>query len=539
MSNLEVNNTTQTYPLTVKRQLLLLQELKRRENLRYPNWVRNNWTSRGMPLDFQRHKYLVKIYDDQTGMGDGIIDYMKSAQVGLTERMITEALWLPDQHRYNSIYFFPTTSTIGDLVQERIDEPINNNPYLAEVSGRAKSMMGKHADKLGLKKMSQGFVYFRGSNSLSAITSVAGDAIFVDELDRMVPENIPYFEKRLEHSDLQYQRWASTPTYSNVGIHARYMKSDQMEYHVQCDHCNHWQTLNFFSNVNMENSSMFCIKCKQTIIPWQLNGEWIPLNKEKGTHRGYQISQLYSPRVNLARLVELSKSAVASDVQQFYNQNLGITYEPKGDKISTDDLVSNMGDFVYPVLSEKYNFMGVDVGARLHYVVRDHSRRIIGLGSVKDFEGERDSLDALMEQYRIHGCVVDGLPETRKVSEFIARHRGRVKMCYYSGLRELKKGDRYWEVNGDKVNTDRTVSLDYMVSDFKNHDIKLPKNIDQEPEFRVHMQAPVRVIKDGANGIKRADWVETGPDHLFHAANYAKIAEKIYNVPIPEVFLVG
>ena len=75
-------------------------------------------------------------------------------------------------------------------------------------------------------------------------------------------------------------------------------------------------------------------------------------------------------------------------------------------------------------------------------------------------------------------------------------------------MKEVEKSEKYWEVKEDKVNTDRTNSLDYMVSEFKDRSIKLPKNLDKDQEFQAHMQAPVRVIKEAANGIKRADWVE-------------------------------
>jgi len=140
-----------------------------------------NWKTRGKPLDFVNHRYLKQIYEDQSQE----IVYQKSAQVGLSERMITECLWLPDQHTKNSIYFFPTGSTVGDLVKERIDQPINASKYLSEMAVRAKASMGKHTDSVGLKKLSKGFAYFRSTGSLSNITSVSADAIFVDELDRM------------------------------------------------------------------------------------------------------------------------------------------------------------------------------------------------------------------------------------------------------------------------------------------------------------------------------------------------------------------
>ena len=228
-------------------------------------WVKDNWTSRGDPLDFDEHTYLVQIYEDQSQD----ITYMKSAQTGATERMLTEAMWLPDQFKENSMYIFPTSGTVSDLVQERIDEPLNNNEYLRRVSGRSKRIMGKQADKIGLKRMSKGFVYFRGSNKPTQITSVPADAVFVDEVDRMVVENIPYFPKRLEHSNRKWQRWASTPTIPNFGIHKRFITTDQHHRYLKCTHCGEWQKLDFFENVKYEMKNdheclwakLICKKC--------------------------------------------------------------------------------------------------------------------------------------------------------------------------------------------------------------------------------------------------------------------------------------
>lgn len=82
----------------------------------YFDWVRRYWTSRGKPLDFKDHSYLLDFYKDQS---DEIIT-MKSVQTGATERLVTEALWLPDQFKENAIYLFPTSGTLSDLVQERV-----------------------------------------------------------------------------------------------------------------------------------------------------------------------------------------------------------------------------------------------------------------------------------------------------------------------------------------------------------------------------------------------------------------------------------
>jgi phage terminase large subunit GpA-like protein len=308
--------------------------LEQRTGKDYIDWVDDYWTSRGKPLDFKYHKYLNQIYNDQTGRDGGEIVYQKSTQVGITERMISEALWLPDQQPFNSVYFFPTSSTVGDLVQERVDEPINNSKYLSDVSGRAKKLLGKQADKIGLKRMSKGFIYFRGSNALPAITSVSADAIFVDELDRMDPKSIPYFEKRLEHSSLRWKRWASTPTIHGFGINAKFIESDQNIYQVKCNHCNEWQALDFWKNVDINRVCIVCKKCKQKIEPFKLSGEWVPKFPDKRI-RGYHINQLYSPRFNLEESIKASQRFSEFEIQQFYNQNhLGLPYESKGAKLN-------------------------------------------------------------------------------------------------------------------------------------------------------------------------------------------------------------
>lgn len=496
----------------------------------YYCWVNDNWTSRGVHLDFVQYKYLIGIYKDQYEE----IVYQKPAQTGITERMITEALWLPDQKYCNSLYFFPTTSSIGDMVQERVDQPLNTGSYLISVNRKSKDVLGKRVDKVGLKKMSHGFVYFRGSNSYSQITSVAGDAIFVDELDRMTQENVPYFDKRLGNSKLKWKRWCSTPTYPDFGINKKYKESDQREYYVTCNHCGCKQTLDFFVNVDQEKEVVICRECKKTLIPWELEGEWIPGKPENKVH-GYYISPLLSPRVKISELIASSKKPTDSDIQQFYNQNLGLPYEPKGDRISQSIITNCIFPYKAPCYDEPA-FMGVDVGRVLHYVIRSREKLLMA-GSVPDFFGPEDSLDYLIEKFKIKGLVIDALPETRKVQELIKKYKGMTKMCFYTGG-VPKDGNKYWKVDRDTVTTDRTNSLDSMIAEYRDRKIQVPENIVSNTEFMAHMSSSIRTIKEDKKGNKRAEWIELAPDHLFHASNYAKIAMEITDTNEPEIFFI-
>ncbi|KKL29042.1 hypothetical protein LCGC14_2369130, partial [marine sediment metagenome] len=215
--------------------------------------------------------------------------------------------------------------------------------------------------------MSKGFIYFRGSNKPTQITSIAGDVIFVDELDRMLLESIPYFDKRLEHSSRKWQRWASTPTLPNFGIHKRFLTTDQLHWLVKCNHCDMEQEVDFFNNVEykMKNDNecewakIICSSCKAEIIPYKLNGRWVAQNPD--SNRGYFFSKMYSPYMDILKMVESSQKGSEFEIQQFNNQELGIPYEPKGGKLSDDVLDAAVRDYKYQDVSGN-NYMGIDVG---------------------------------------------------------------------------------------------------------------------------------------------------------------------------------
>lgn len=492
-------------------------------------WVKNYWTARGEPLDFEEHKYLKQIYQDQHPN----IVFKKSAQTGFTERMITEAIWLADQFKENSLYFFPTSGTIGDMVQERVDEPINNSEYLTAVSGRAKKLLGKQADKVGLKRFSKGFTYFRGANKPTQITSSSGDAVFIDEIDRMPVENIPYLDKRTEHSKRKWMRCASTPTIPNFGIDRKYTESDQHECWITCTKCNEKQTLTFWDNVDIEKEQLVCKKCNEEIVPWKCEMEWIAKNPDSDV-RGYYINQLYSPRLNIKNVIKESKKTAEWEIMQFYNQILGLAYEPKGSKVGEEDIDACIRDYTSP-MKEDNTFMGVDVGKALHIIIRG-KKKILYIGDVKDFE----DVDKLMDSYNVKKCVVDALPETREVQKFIDRFPGRAFFCYYSGLKEVKKGEWFKrEKDSPKINTDRTLALDMVTDEIKTQEIEMPKNIRDYIEFIQHLKSLTRVVQKDSKGNVKASYVETGPDHLFHAVVYATIAKYIfYSTTDPEIFIL-
>ncbi|MFQ5788798.1 MAG: hypothetical protein ACE5H1_12580, partial [Thermodesulfobacteriota bacterium] len=303
-------------------------------------------------------------------------------------------------------------------------------------------------------------------------------------------------------------------------------------------HCQEQQELDFFKNVEFkmltdtqcEWAKLVCVKCRKEIVPWQCEGEWIAQNSVSD-RRGYFISKMYSPLLDLKEMVESSERTAEWEVQQFYNQDLGIPYEPKGGRITDEILQACKRDYVLGV-KEGDNFMGIDVGLRLHIIIQNSRNKVVQIITKKNFE----DLDKLMDEYNIKKAVIDALPETRKAQEFADRFAGRVHLCYYTGLKEVKK-DEWYKKDGQKVNTDRTLSLDMWTTRFHNQKVELPKNLDDYTEFKAHMGALTRAVVKDSKGKETAQYLETSPDHFYHAGNYSNIAKDIFSkVDEPEVF---
>ena len=118
--------------------------------------------------------------------------------------------------------------------------------------------------------------------------------------------------------------------------------------------------------------------------------------------------------------------------------------------------------------------MGVDVGKKLHVVIREHhfeSVRIEG-GTERRrksaaprlwWTGEVDgfaALDDLMQRFHVQVCVVDAQPELHAAPQFAGRHPGKVWLAYYgrhdSGI-DVRNGD--W-TSPATVHVNRTLAID-------------------------------------------------------------------------------
>ncbi len=489
-------------------------------------WALRHRKIRGQSFSFNEHEYLWQIYADKHPFK--VIQ--KSAQCGISEFFINESFWLADTGRGNCLFVFPADPQLVDFSAGRVRPAIEESEYL---SSRVTGVDNVHVRQVGPR-----FVYYRGSGTVGGgkairkLKSVDADTYYLDELDEMSPRVMTLADKRLGHSNLAWKRATSTPTVPEFGINELYLKSDQCQWHIKCEHCTEWQYLSFFKNVNQDSGTFMCRKCGKPINRLA-KGEWVPKYPDRNI-RGYHINKLFCGTTNIDDLIDASKKTASHEVQEFYNSDLGEPHVPEGGQLSQDILDACRDDYTFPGRGRNCT-MGVDVGTYLHVriseVLEDGIKRALLVTKVRTF----DELDAFMKRYDVTAAVIDALPEQRKSAEFCERFKGRAYRCFYTENSESKT--EWSKVNQEesKVTVLRTVACDYMLDGFIGRNNRLPTNareIDTDKkgvsDYYAQMCAPVRVVEMNAYGQPVARYVHgSKPDHYFHAEVYDEIARRV------------
>jgi hypothetical protein len=201
--------------------------------------VHRCWLKPGQPFDLTRHLYLVDIYNCRA---QEMVIY-KASQMGASEYAVSAAMHACDQRRATVLYVFPTESDVSDFSSSRIGPALEASPYLAGIVGPGDRTAGRRgADRVTLKRIRDGFLLLRGarvtpSGLAPQLKSTAADKVVNDELDEMDPRAPIIAAKRLGHSLIAERLDISTPTYAGRGIHARWLESDQREWHIRCEGC--------------------------------------------------------------------------------------------------------------------------------------------------------------------------------------------------------------------------------------------------------------------------------------------------------------
>jgi len=500
----------------------------------------------GKFFDLKKHKYLATIYDDDCQK----MVVCKAGQMGISEYLLSWTTWNVDQKDCVALYVFPIEKHISDFSMARLGPAIEASSHL---KGLIKSSRQRGADRVNLKCIGRGFLYFRGGQvkkedgSAPQLKAIDADVLVLDEYDEMSPKVKPLAVKRLDHSEIKQWRIISTPSFAGVGIFPEFLKTNQMYWHVKCLMCGSKQDLKIDDLViewdkllrprkwHQKNDGTAYIACRKCggVLDRLGDGEWIAKHPEKKIH-GYHMSHLFSYYTELEEILEDLSSLDENIRQQCFNQDLGLVYQTASAFRLTREVLDNCRrEYNMTIGKGGMVTMGVDQGKVINVIIRellnDGTRCTRYAGVVMDFE----ELDALITLYSVKICVIDAMPETRKAREFQERHQsGLVWVAYYTGDVGSKSDDPYqWNLKEQHVLMDRTRSMDANFAEFMEASIKgkgktLPANARNLLDYYDHLISLERRLKKKEDGSYIAVYTKTGDDHYAHAENYERAAFK-------------
>lgn len=495
------------------------------------------------PWRFKYHPWLRAMHESKSPFNVG----QKSAQMGFTEALLNIVFYHIDIRRTDCLYLLPATvPDARDFSAGRFDPALEMSTHLSKIFSDVKNLGHKRAGSTNL--------YVRGSRSKSGLKGLPIGFIAFDEVDEMDQENIPLAMERVS-GQLEKLIWMiSTPTIENEGINKYYNQSTQEHFFFRCPACSKHIELKFPDNIkitadhlldtSIKDSYYFCNECK-VVLPngkakseIMLDGVWRPTGPAVEA-RGFHINQMYSPTIKpeeIARSFFKAQNDPA-DEQELYNSKLGVVHTVEGARVDEEmikDCISGLRR-VERYDGKKTVTMGVDVGKWLHFEIDEWLIKpgatgldvntfaiptVLTYGKVASFE----ELDDLIRKFKVGFTVVDANPERRKAHEFVMRHFGRAKMCFYPRGVSGKQITPAPEVI-QAINVDRTAWLDMSLGRFKRgkEGIRLP--IDLDHEYRENIKAPIRIYEKDKDGNPFGRYVNgTKPDHYAHARNYAEIA---------------
>jgi hypothetical protein len=487
-------------------------------------------THKNARISLKNYPYLTDIYLDQS---DHIV-IEKSTQCGLSEFLIVFMISEGMIGR-STFYVLPTEVIRSRFIKNRVDKSIAYTPFYKKlIADGSSAKVG--SGSVSLKNIGKAAIAFVGSNSAAGFTEFPADTLIIDEYDRCDQENLPMAWERLSAAQHKKVIEISNPTIENYGIDIPFAKSDRKQWNLKCDHCGKWIIPDFFKHIvlnvgeqnwllrdrkwtkELKRDIYLICDCGKPIDRFK-DGSWVPTIKSNIS--GRHINKLFSTNVTIQDLIDRFEKGLVNDtdMQRFYNGDLGLPYTAEGAKISKKMLDNCIQDYLMPSTTDRHCTMGVDVGSMLHVVIYEilpTGGRAVYIGSVKN----PGDIIRLYHQYNVKVGVIDGLPEQRLSDNLVAALPGMYK-CFYS--RDAKKS----AVDYKKkiITVDRTSSMDAVKESIILKQKILPKNAASLSEYYDHMQAPVRIFDENK---QRYIWAEgSKADHLFHAEVYASVARRL------------
>lgn len=495
-------------------------------------------TTRNTTWSLSDRKWQLQLYQDDA---DWIV-IQKASQCGITDWMLCE-MFAKAKSGLPGMYVLPTNNIVYEFTPRRIDRLIERVPYY-----RVNCRQGrKDSDSKTQKTIFGQDWNIVGSNVATNFYEKPLDVLLIDEYDKCDQDNLSFTPDRLASAKREIRRYIGNPTVGGFGISDEFERTDQKHWHLTCPACKTEQKIDWWKNFVVSDSPhawrlrdpqgrMVCVSCSAP-MDRLAKGRWIAAFPGR-KRSGYHVSRLFGdPRPDaILKIFEEFTDALnnLTQLQRFYNNVLGITFQASGAKI-TDELLQSCAEQEITFKGDTIRCAGVDINIGLHWVVFEAGdrKRLIEAGIAVDY----DDLAKHMTRLGVRIGVMDAGPEIHAPREFVRQHRGWY-LCRYNLSEKLiaQKSTSHKDMHVDyeerTVSVNRTESLDRQLSEFQNGLISLPPDfaLIDGGAFARMMKVPTRIKQERPDGTSRYVWTK-GEDHYFHACNYSLIVTRIHRTP--------
>ena len=460
----------------------------------------------------------------------------KGAQLGLTERLINRALHMVCCRGGNVFIAVPPGGFGGDFSRTRLTTAVNCSPRIAA--------QALDIDNVGLKMFRFGNIFIRGTfvpkreaGLAAQLSSVPADMILIDEFDRVPPGAIIRLRKRLLSSELRWEDFNSTPTFPGVGIDRLYQRSTMYEPEIRCAACGKLQMLTWA--LVKEPGILTCPLCHKPIDRHDWDFHWVAAHPSR-TMAGYWIPRLVNPAADLLGMMERSKSNDPEETKAFWNEDLGLPFEPAGACLSRAILQGCVSTrYTMPQNAERCA-LGVDVQLD-RLVVWGRQKRGLGrYGAVCIQECITwDELAALLVRYDAL-CVIDKGGRPGQALDFASKWQGRVYLARYVNDLPGRTMVR-WDTRTQECRIARSATISHAQNMFSTRRERLPGDfwrlgeVDDPTSPAYQLCQFIRVQEKDNQGRAIVVYPKTGrEDHYGHAHVYAVAASIIAGLDEPE-----
>lgn len=522
-------------------------------NMSMSDWIVANTHLRKKKFSFEGYEFQRQIVDD---MHPDLFT-IKCSQIGLTEVQLRKfAGFLTRTTSVNAIFSLPTDVMFKRVSQTRFGPMIEGEQVFNMTSG-----ISKPVRSVGLYQINQSFGFFTGGKESDA-TSINADALFQDEIDLADQEMLALYQSRLQGSDHKITQSFSTPTFEGYGVHAGFTASDQHEYVLKCEGCNHYNIpeftpkficvpglsgdINDLSEIDSEladkldlgASYLQCEVCGKRLNTADPSlREWVPRFPGRRT-RGYRVTPFCVHRIAKPSYIidQLIKYKRKDAIRRWYNTVLGQAYNDASARLSEVDILAVMRGEGKIEVSNLPVFVGIDVGLTCHIVLAHagHASPVVFDFRQVTADNLVDEVQTILETYNVVGGCMDRNPYTPLANEIRDMSHGRILPVEYAS----STGAPNVQMVNDEleqlshVRGNRTTMLDTVAGAIRKRKIAMYGYGRMQRLILDHLQDMVRMeheINEKTKEELPARWVKlTGNDHFFHALAYLLFATRVH-----------